>query len=140
MAGLVDARERGVLDHCTGGTALSQPTGQLKVALYTDATTLADDGTGGTEVTGGSYARQNVSFDAAQTSGGNTTAINSGALTFTNMPACTVKYAAVLDSAGTPLMWFFGQLVDGSNNPTTKTLQAGDTFQINAGSLTLSLD
>jgi hypothetical protein len=53
-----------VLDHLFGGAPLTPPA-MVYVALYTAPP--ADDGTGGTEVSGGSYARAAV--DNAQTAG-----------------------------------------------------------------------
>ena len=57
MAGFSDYLEDKVLDHVFGGVAYTQPT--KHVALYTVAPT---DTGGGTEVTGGAYARQSVAF------------------------------------------------------------------------------
>ena len=54
MAGFSDYLEDKVLDHVFGGTAYTAPT-TLYVALYTVAPT---DTGGGTEVSGGAYARQ----------------------------------------------------------------------------------
>ena len=62
MAGsFSDYLENALLDHVLGTTSYSQPT--IYVALYTTAPT---DAGGGTEVSGGSYARVAVSaWDAA---------------------------------------------------------------------------
>ena len=64
MAGFSDFLETKVLDHVFGGTAYTAPT-TLYVALYTAAPT---DSGGGTEVSGGAYARQTAAFNV----GGNT--------------------------------------------------------------------
>jgi hypothetical protein len=56
MAGFSDYLEDKVLDHVFGGNAYTAPT-TLYVALYTVAPT---DTGGGTEVSGGAYARQSV--------------------------------------------------------------------------------
>ena len=127
MAGnLPDTIENQLLDALVG-TASYSVTTPIKVALETVA---GSDSAAGTEVTGGSYARQTVTFGSA--SGGSIS--NSGALNFTSMPACTVVAVAIYDSAGTPKRLAYGTLT------ANKTVASGDTFQIAAGALTLSLD
>ena len=127
MAGnLPDPIENALLDALVG-TASYSVTTPIKVALVT---VIGTDSAAGTEVTGGSYARQSVTFGSA--SGGSIS--NSGALNFTSMPACTVVGVDIYDSAGTPKRLAYGPLT------ANKTVSAGDTFQIAAGSLTLSLD
>ena len=59
MAGFTDYLEDKVLDHVFGGTAYTAPS-TLYVALFT--VSPGDDGTGGTEVSGGAYARQTATF------------------------------------------------------------------------------
>ena len=129
MAGnLTDTCENKLLDHILG-TASYTPTGPIKVALIT-TTTPSTDAAAGSEVTGGSYARQTLTCGAA--SAGATS--NSGTLTWSAMPACTVGGVEVWDSAGTPVRLWYGTLA------ANKTVNSGDTFQITTGSLTLSLD
>ncbi len=108
------------------GTATTAPTAPLKVALVTVA---GDDATAGTEVTGGSYARKNLSVAAA--SGGSVS--TSADLVWTGMPAGTIVGWEIWDSAGTPVRWWYGPL-DGP-----KTLALNDEFKIAAGGLTLSI-
>ena len=81
-------------------------------------------------VTGGSYARQSAAFSAA--AGGTTS--NSGTISFPDMPAETLTHVCLWDavSAGNCL-W------TGALSPN-KTTNAGDTFQIAAGDLDVSLD
>lgn len=124
---LSDSAENRILDHINLVTAWT-PTTPLKVALYTVAPT---DAGGGTEVSGGSYARTNVTFGAA--SGGS--ASNSADVTFPTATASwgTVVAAAIFDSAGSPVMIWYGTLT------ASKTVDVGDTFKIPAGSLTLSI-
>jgi hypothetical protein len=128
MSAFSDYLEGKVLDHVLRNTAYSQPTA-LTVALFTSTATGAEleAGTLTNEVSGGSYARQTATFGAA--SGG--VASNSGALTFTSMPACTVGYVAVLDQSANVL--FYGAL------SSAKTLNAGDTFTIPTGDLDITL-
>jgi hypothetical protein len=127
MAGnLSDYLENKVLDHILGTTSYTKPT-TVYVALYTAA---PNDAGGGTQVTGGSYARQTAAFDAA-VSGATQ---NSANLDFVNMPACTVVAVGIFDAltAGNLLVW--GTLA------TNKSLDAGDTLRIATGDLDISLD
>lgn len=128
MAGnLPDTIENNVLDALVGTASFSAPTTPMKLALETAA---GSDSAAGTEVTGGSYARQTVAFGSAASG----SCSNSGAVNFTSMPACTVVSVAIFDSAGTPKRFWYGNLT------SSKTVGAGDTFQIPTGQLTLSLD
>lgn len=99
----------------------------MKLALLT---ANGNETSAGTEVTGGSYARQNVTIGASS-SGAQT---NSADITFTLMPSCTVTGWALYDSAGTPFRWRYGAL------SANKVVNSGDTFTIPAGDLDLTLD
>jgi hypothetical protein len=123
---LTDTAENRVLDWLTGN-ATTAPTTPLKLALYTAAGTDAADGT---EVTGGSYARQSVTL-AAAASGATS---NSADITFSTMPSCTVVAWALWDSAGTPVRWWHGSLT------ASKVVNAGDDFTVVAGDLDLTAD
>lgn len=105
-------------------------TSATKLALMTSATTPTAT-TAGTEVTGGSgpYARQLCPFASTITG----TISNNSAVTFTGMPACTVQYFELYDSAGTPNRKWYGSLT------SSRTLQAGDSLNFAAGSVSLSL-
>jgi len=127
MAGNIsDYLENKLLDHFLGTTAYTMPA-TIYVGLYTAA---PSDAGGGTQVTGGSYARQTSTFTAA--SGGATS--NTANIDFTNMPACTVVAIGVFDAltSGNLLVW--GTLT------ANKTLDAGDTLRISAGDLDISID
>jgi hypothetical protein len=104
----------------------TRPTTPLKVALVT---ANGSDTAAGTEVTGGSYARQSLSVAAA--SAGATS--NSADLVFTGMPAATVVGVEVWDSAGTPVRLWYGALA------VSRTVAAGDELRITAESLALSI-
>ncbi len=114
--------ENGLLDHILNVSALTQPT-SLQLSLHT-----ADPGEDGTanEVTGGSYAKQAITFGAA--SAGVSSMSNSPS--FTNMPACTVSHIAIWDQ-GTNCL-FKGAL------SASKTVNSGDTY--NQSTLTITLD
>ena len=127
MAGnLSNYLENKVLDHFLGTTAYTMPT-TVYIALYTAA---PSDAGGGTEATGGSYARQISTFTAAS-SGATSNATN---VDFASMPASTIVAIGVHDAltAGNLLVW--GTL---SSN---KALDAGDTLRIATGDLDISID
>lgn len=128
MAGnLPDVIENNILDATVGTAAFAAPTTPMKVRLMT---ANGSDAAAGTEVTGGTYTPQTVTFGSAAAG----TCSNSGALNFTLMPAATIVGVEIWDSAGTPKRFWYGALT------SNKTVGAGDTFQIPAGQLTLSLD
>lgn len=122
---LPDQIENQLLDALFGTTAFSVTT-PVKVALMTANGT---DSAPGTEVTGGTYSRQNVTFAAA--TGGSTS--NNAAIEFTGMPACTVVGIEIYDSALTPKRLAYGALT------ANKTLSAGDTLRFATSTITMSL-
>ena len=127
MAGnLSDYLEDKLLDHFLGTTAYTMPT-TVYVALYTVA---PDDTGGGTQVTGGSYARQTAAFSGAS----GVTTSNTGNIDFAGMPAATTVAIGVFDAltSGNLLLW--GTLT------TNKTTDAGDTLRIATGDLDISID
>lgn len=115
-----------LIDHFLGTTTFTKPT-SVYVALYT---TAPNDAGGGTQVTGGSYARQIATFAAS--SGGATS--NTGNIDFTNMPACTVVAIGIFDALTTGNLLLWGTLT------TNKTVDAGDTLRIATGDLDISID
>ena len=122
---LTDVAETNALKWLCGQTTTA-PVAPLKLALCTTAPT---DSAAGTEVSGGSYARQNITL--ATVANGATS--NSADITFTGMPAVTVTHVEIWDSAGTPVRWWHGALA------ASKTVAAGDDFKIAAGDLDLTL-
>lgn len=126
-----DFLENKLLDHSLGTTTFNRPT-PIYVGLFT--VSPSDNGTGGTEVTGGSpaYARKVITFGAAS----NGSASNNIAITWDGMPACTVNAVGIFTSltATTNDLIFYSTLSPG------RTLLAGDTIRINSGSLTVSLE
>lgn len=128
MAGnLADGEENRLIDAALGTAAHVAPTAPIKVALVT---ALGSDAAAGTEVAGGSYARQSVTFGAAAAG----SASNSGAVTFLNMPTCTVVGVEIYDSAGSPRRIWHGSLT------ASRSFVLGDTFTIPVGALVCSLD
>lgn len=117
--------ENQVLDALVGVAPYSVTT-PIRLALMT---ANGNETTAGTEVTGGSYARQAITFNAA--SGGSMT--NSAVINFTGMPACTVVGIEIYDSAGTPKRIWYGPL------QSNKTVASGDTLQFGASAITLTI-
>ena len=129
MSAASDYLEDAVLDHVLGNTTYT-PAGTLYIGLWT-----ADDGleagTLTSEVSGGSYAREAIAFDAA--SGGSSS--NTSTVTFTTATANwgTITHVAVMDALTAGNVLFHGAVT------TSKTIESGDTFQVSAGNLTISL-
>jgi hypothetical protein len=117
--------ENQLLDALVGTTAYTV-TGPIKLALVT---ANGDDATAGTEVSGGSYARQTITFGAAASGA----IANSASISFTGMPAATVVGIEIYDSAGTPKRLAYGALT------TSRVVTAGDTVQFASSAITLSL-
>jgi len=108
------------------GTASYTMTSPCKLALMT---ANGSDSAPGTEVTGGSYSRQTIAFDAASSG----SISNNAVINFTGMPAATVVGIEIYDNAGTPKRLAYGALT------ANKTTASGDTIQFGIGNITLSL-
>jgi len=125
---IADYYENKILDHMLRAQAFTPPS-TVYVALFTVS---PSDSGGGTEVSGGSYQRQSVTFGAA--SAGSIT--NSADITF---PQATANWGTIVSvglfdaSTAGNLLWY-GDLT------TSKTVNSGDIFKISAGNLTVSLD
>jgi hypothetical protein len=124
---LTDAAENLMMDWVNVIGTPTRPTSPIKVALVT---VIGTDSAAGTEVVGGSYARQNANLTAS--SGGAST--NSAEIRFTNMPAVTVVGVDLYDSAGSPVRLWWGPLA------ANKVVNAADDFVIAAGDLDLTLN
>lgn len=92
-------------------------------------TANGDDATAGTEVAGGSYARQTLSVAAAV----NGATSNSADLVWAGMPAATVVGVEIWDDAGSPVRLWYGPLTE------PRTVAVGDELRLTAGSLVLSI-
>lgn len=144
MSALSDYAENKVVDALLRGQAF--PTiANVYVGLLTAA---PSDTGGGTEVTGGSYARVSVASSLANWAGtqsaGSTTASsgtggttsNNGAISFPTPTAGwgTVTHVGVYDAAsGGNLLWY-------SALGVSKTINTGDSVSFPAGTLTLQID
>lgn len=124
MSAATDYLESALLNHVLRNTAYTSPT-TVYLALFTTATS---DAAPGTEVTGGSYARQAVAFNAP--SGG--AVVNTAVETFTNMPACTVTHWGIFDAVSAGNMLFHGAL------SASKTYLAGEDATVAIGALSVS--
>lgn len=128
-----DYLENKLLDHVLGGGDYSRPA-TVYVALYTAAPT---DAGGGTEVSGGSYARVAVTNNATNfptASGGAKS--NGTEITFPEATADwgTVVAFGILDAetAGNLLYW--------ADLTTSKTINSGDTAKFAVGDLDITED
>ena len=127
MAGnLTNYLENKLIDHFLGTTSYTMPA-DVYVALFTVA---PGEAAGGTEVTGGSYARKIATFTAA--SSGATS--NDSNIDFTGMPAATTVAIGIFDALTSGSMLLYGTLT------TNKTTDAGDTLRIATGDLDISID
>lgn len=116
MASLSDYLEDALRDHVLRGTPYTAPV-TVYLALYVFATT--DTGLG-SEVSGGGYARQPVTFSA----GAPGVAVSDTDITFTAMPAATVTHAAICDALTGGNVLLHGPL----SNAKTVTVGASLTF------------
>lgn len=135
MSAASDYLELEILDHVLGkGTRDFTSPANLYIGLHTADPT--DAGTG-TEVSGNAYARTAVTFNAAnQPSTGQTFADNSATVTFPTANGGnwgTITHIAVWDASTSGNMLFHGALT------ASKTVNDGDTFQIQGGNLVISL-
>ena len=128
MANFSTYLEKELLDHVFRNLAYSAPvTVYVGLASSTATDVELEAGTLTNEITGYTGNRPLVTFSAPADDGeGREKIANTALIDFTNMPACTVKYAFVSDSAtksaGNLLVWC----------PLTvqKTVNAGDTFRL----------
>jgi len=128
MAEFSDYLENKIIDHMLRNQAYTPPA-TVYLALYTTATS---DAGGGTEVSGGAYARQAVSLSEA--SGGHSE--NSADITFPTATADwgTVTHVALMDALTG------GNMLMHTPLDASKTVNNGDTFKISAGDLDVTVD
>ena len=126
MAGFSNYLETKVLEDVFGGSAYTAP-GTLYVALFTAA---PSDTGGGTEVSGGAYARQTAAFTVSGDTGSNTSAIEYATAT---ADYGTVVAMGVFDASTSGNLLAYGTLT------TSKTVSNGDVFRFNAGAIDITL-
>ncbi len=138
MAHISDYLEEALLNHVFRNVPLTSPA-TVYVAIFSDVATQAEleAGTLTNEITG--YAEANrpaVPFGAPTQVGGKATISNSAAVEFTNMPAVTVAFVAIMDSAAKG----GGNVLYGFPMTENKIVNSGDTFRLPAGEIDLDLD
>jgi len=128
MAEFTDFMENKIIDHMLRAQAYTPPA-TVYVALFTAA---PSDAGGGTEVSGGAYARQAVTLDAAEDGASE----NSADITFPQATADwgTITHLALMDALTGGNMLMHTPLDE------SKTVNNGDTFEINAGDLDVTVD
>ena len=116
-----------LLDHTLRNVAYTPPS-TVYLALYTSAPGAGDTGT---EVSGGGYARQAVTFSPA--SGGQI--VNSADVVFPAATASwgTITHVGVRDAATGGNLLYYAAL------STVKTIAAGDQIKFPAGQLSFSM-
>jgi len=119
--------ETELLDHVFANNAYTSPT-TVYVGLFTAAPSEAG---GGTEVSGGSYARQSGSFSVS----GNT-ATTSAAIEY---PTATASWGTIT-SIGIYDASTAGNLLAYANLSSSKTIASGDVFRIPTGDIDITLD
>ena len=127
MSAFSNYLENKILLHVLDNTAYTSPT-TVYLGLHTADPT--DAGTG-TEVSGGSYARQSVAFTVTDNA-----ATNDSAIEFPTATGSwgTIGWVAVWDNLTSGNMLFHGAL------STSKTIASGDVFRVPAGDLDITLD
>ena len=124
-----DYLEDKLLKHTFANTAFTTP-GTVYLALYTAA---PSDTGGGTEVSGGSYARISCAFSVSGTNP--TTATNSSAAEFATATGTwgSVGWVGVYDASSS------GNLLAWAALTASKTVSSGDVFRFDAGDLDITL-
>ena len=128
MAELSDYLENKILDHVLRNVSYTSPT-TVYVGLFTTDPT---DAGSGTEVSGGSYARQILSVTTA-TAG---IVTSSGDVTFPQATASwgTISHIGLLDAITS------GNLLMHTALTTSRAIESGDILKISSGNLTATLD
>lgn len=133
MSALSDYLENALINHIFRNTDYTRPA-NIYVALFTAA---PSDSGGGTEVTGGSYARQAIPTGASSgwnaASGGATE--NTAVLNFPTATADwgTITHVGFFDASTS------GNLLMHAALTASRTIANGDLFRFNAGELDVAL-
>jgi hypothetical protein len=127
MAEISNYLENALINGTIRATSYTAPT-TVYVGLYTSDPTDANTGT---EVTGGSYARQSVTFAAPS----NGSSASNADITFPQATANwgTVGWIGILDASSS------GNLLYHTVLDASKTIETGDIFKIASGNLTVTL-
>ena len=127
MAEMSNYLENALINATLRATTFTSPA-TVYVGLFTSDPT---DAGSGTEVSGGSYARQSVTFGAPS----NGVSTNSAAVEF---PQCTltwgtVSHIGILDASTSGNLYYHTAL------DSSKTIETGDVFKIAIGNLSVTL-
>lgn len=127
MAEMSNYLENALINATLRNTSYTSPT-TVYLALYTTDPTDADTGT---EVSGGSYARQSITMGAPS----NGVSTNSADIEFPQATGSwgTVAYIGIRDALTS------GNLLYHTALDTSKTIDTGDIFKIATGSLSVTL-
>lgn len=135
MAGFTTAIEQDLLDHFFGKATFTPPSNYFVALLNT--LPFQDDGSGISEVSGGSYARVSTApsdWNAA-TGGEPSATVNANAVTFTTATATwgTINGFALYDASTSGNLLVFGPL------GVPKVIGDGDTAEFAVGTLMVKL-
>ena len=137
MAGLTNYLEDKIWNHVFGSTTYTKPTNWYVGLL----TATPSDSASGSEVSGGSYARQVCAFTITGT--GTAEAKNTSAITFPTATADwgIIGWVGIYDAltSGNLVAYQNLQKSDFSTS-TTKTVNDGDIFKFNASTIKIQLD
>jgi len=127
MAEMSNYLENALINVTLRNTAYTAPT-TVYLALYTTDPTDADTGT---EVSGGSYARQSITFGAPS----NGVSTNSAAIEFPQATGSwgTITHVGIRDALTV------GNLLYHTPLDVSKTIASGDIFRVAIGSLSVTL-
>jgi len=127
MAEMSNHLENALINAVLRNTSYTSPT-TTYLALYTSDPTDADTGT---EISGGSYARQAITFGAPS----NGTSTNSAAVEFPQATADwgVISHVAIRDAVTSGNLLFHTAL------DASKTINNGDVFKITTGNLSVQL-
>jgi hypothetical protein len=127
MAEMSNFLENALINATLRNTSYTSPT-TVYLALYTSDPTDADTGT---EVSGGSYARQSITFGSPS----NGASTNTAAIEFPQATGSwgTVAYIGIRDASTA------GNLLYHTALDASKTIATGDVFRVAIGSLSVTL-
>jgi hypothetical protein len=127
MAEISNYLENALINGTIRGTTYTAPS-TVYVGLYTSDPTDANTGT---EVSGGSYARQSATFAAPS----NGSSASNADITFPQATGSwgTVGWIGILDASTS------GNLLYHTALDASKTIETGDIFKIASGNLTVTL-
>lgn len=129
MGALDQAEASKLLRASLGITAYTAPTTPINGRLMSANGSASSNGT---QITGGSYAAQNVSTALGTEANGAVT--TTSAVSYTGMPAATSTGMELWDSAGSPRRQFWAAL------SVSKTTGAGDTLTFASGQISLNIN